>query len=64
MLDVEFVFDVAHGSTTSPADVGAVGVVDGSMCLPCIYDFKLLTYDRKLEADSLEAGRCSAPYGP
>ncbi|RAH77059.1 killer toxin sensitivity protein [Aspergillus japonicus CBS 114.51] len=31
MLDVEFVFDVAHGSTTSPADVGAVGVVDGKI---------------------------------
>ncbi|RAL09023.1 Elongator subunit IKI3 [Aspergillus homomorphus CBS 101889] len=29
MLDVEFVLDVAHGSTTSPTDVGAVGVIDG-----------------------------------
>ncbi|PYH47499.1 Elongator subunit IKI3 [Aspergillus saccharolyticus JOP 1030-1] len=31
MLDVEFVFDVANGSTASPGDVGAVGVVDGKI---------------------------------
>ncbi|PYH95176.1 killer toxin sensitivity protein [Aspergillus ellipticus CBS 707.79] len=29
MLDVDFVFDVTQGSTTSPDDVGAVAVVDG-----------------------------------
>lgn len=29
ILDVEFVFEVFHGSTTSPNDVGAVAVLDG-----------------------------------
>ncbi|KAI3091561.1 hypothetical protein CBS147343_791 [Aspergillus niger] len=31
MLDVDFVFDVSQGSTTSPDDVGAVAVVDGKI---------------------------------
>lgn len=30
ILDVDFVFDVSHGSTMIPHDVGAVAVVDGS----------------------------------
>lgn len=29
ILDTEFVFEVFHGSTTSPNDVGAVAVLDG-----------------------------------
>ncbi|OOF97813.1 hypothetical protein ASPCADRAFT_141486 [Aspergillus carbonarius ITEM 5010] len=29
ILDVDFVFDVSQGSTTSPDDVGAVAVIDG-----------------------------------
>ncbi|KAE8150092.1 IKI3 family-domain-containing protein [Aspergillus avenaceus] len=29
ILDAEFVFNVSHGSTTTPGDVGAVGVIDG-----------------------------------
>lgn len=31
MLDMDFVFDVFHGSTAVPNDVGAVAVIDGSM---------------------------------
>ncbi|RAK86638.1 elongator complex protein 1 [Aspergillus costaricaensis CBS 115574] len=31
MLDVDFVFDVSQGSTTSPDDVGAVAVIDGKI---------------------------------
>ncbi|KAF7114330.1 hypothetical protein CNMCM5793_008282 [Aspergillus hiratsukae] len=29
ILDVDFVFDVSHGSTVAPHDVGAVAVIDG-----------------------------------
>ncbi|KAL4889007.1 IKI3 family-domain-containing protein [Aspergillus ambiguus] len=31
ILDMDFVFDVAHGSTVSPNDVGAVAVIDGKI---------------------------------
>ncbi|GAD95521.1 IKI3 family protein [Paecilomyces variotii No. 5] len=31
ILDMDFVFDVSHGSTVSPHDVGAVGVIDGKV---------------------------------
>lgn len=30
ILDADWVFDVAHGSTSIPDDVGAVAVIDGS----------------------------------
>jgi elongator complex protein 1 len=30
LMDSDWVFDVSHGSTTSPDDYGAVGVIDGS----------------------------------
>jgi elongator complex protein 1 len=31
ILDVDLVFDICHGSTTSPDDVGAVAVIDGKI---------------------------------
>ncbi|GES62588.1 elongator complex protein 1 [Aspergillus terreus] len=31
ILDMDFVFDVAHGSTVPPNDVGAVAVIDGKI---------------------------------
>lgn len=30
ILDMDHVFDIAHGSTVIPDDVGAVAVIDGS----------------------------------
>jgi hypothetical protein len=29
-MDSDWVFDVCHGSTAVPHDIGAVGVIDGS----------------------------------
>lgn len=29
-MDAEYVFDITHGSTSIPDDVGATAVIDGS----------------------------------
>lgn len=64
MLDVDFVFDVSQGSTTSPDDVGAVAVVDGSKSLhhTCLTE-RILTGGRNPQIDSFEAGGSSSSYG-
>lgn len=40
ILDVDFVFDVGHGSTLIPHDVGAVAVIDGSKYFNLFKDCK------------------------
>lgn len=64
-MDCEFVFEVLHGSTTSPHDVGAVAVIDGSesYVLLIFAQSSCLTIYRKLKADAAEAVRCAAAYG-
>lgn len=36
IMDLDYVFDITHGSTSIPDDVGATAVIDGSECSPRI----------------------------
>lgn len=60
---MDFVFDVSQGSTTSPDDVGAVAVIDGSKSHHHIYWSNVADGERNPQIDSSEAGGSSSSYG-
>lgn len=64
ILDLDFVFDVSHGSTFAPHDVGAVAVIDGSMFASASDEQSfVLIRKRNPQVDALEAIGSSSTNG-
>lgn len=62
ILDIDFAFDVFHGSTVVPHDVGAVAVIDGSKFSHTQMK-DISNYSRDIEIDSPAAGCSAATHG-
>lgn len=67
ILDMDYVFDINHGSTSIPHDVGAVAVIDGSEFIMCIMERVLVDANqsfRNIEAYPTATGWCASSHGP